>query len=307
MPTLRSSAPGLDAVSNFPLMRRPLSVFVLSLALSAWARGPVKPDEPSLKAVLQRAGTYSADYHQRFTVLVAEERYIQRMSPERPSESAVGPGTRQERVLKSDYILVRDFAGSNTWLGVREVLEVDGQPVTTDRERLRALLEDTTRPLTARARALADLQAQYNLGDLYRTINVPTLPLEFLLPDRQPRFRFKHSSTTTVHDTPVWIVSFEERDRPTIIRTPDGRDIASSGTFWIDPNTGAVFRSELRTGQLPGRPLQTIILVSYTHNERFDMLLPDDMNELYLTGRTRIEGHALYTNYRRWEAEVRIK
>jgi hypothetical protein len=47
--------------------------------------------------------------------------------------------------------------------------------------------------------------------------------------------------------------------------------------------------------------------VSYAHNDRFDMLLPDDMNELYLTGRTRIEGYATYSNYRRWEAEVRIK
>jgi hypothetical protein len=37
------------------------------------------------------------------------------------------------------------------------------------------------------------------------------------------------------------------------------------------------------------------------------MLLPDDMNELYLTGRSRIEAHATYSNYRRWEAEARIK
>ena len=47
-------------------------------------------------------------------------------------------------------------------------------------------------------------------------------------------------------------------------------------------------------------------MVGYSFNSRFQMLLPEDMNELYFTGRTRIEGHALYTNYRRWEAEVRI-
>jgi hypothetical protein len=279
--------------------------WVLLLVASS---APLLADEPNLKTVLERAAAYALEYHQRFTVLVAEERYVQRVGPARPAtlDNPSPLPLRQERLLKSDYILLHDFAGANSWVGVREVLEVDGQPAA-DRERFRAILDDTSQPLVSRIRALADQQAKYNLGDLYRTINIPTLPLEFLLPDRQPRFRFKHKGSTTVQDRPVWIVSYEERDRPTIIRTPDGRDIESSGSFWIDPTSGAVVRSELRTGQLPGRPLSTIILVSYAHNTRFDMLLPDDMNELYLAGHARIEGHATYSNYRRWEAEVRIK
>ena len=290
-------------------MRWPTVLLISWFLVLATSSAPLFADEPNLKTVLGRAAAYAADYHQRFTVLVAEEHYVQRVGPARPAtpDNPSPLPLRQERLLTSDYILLHNFAGANSWVGIREVLEVDGIPVTTDRERLRAILEDTTQPLVSRIRALADQQAKYNLGDLYRTINVPTLPLEILLPDRQPRFKFKHRGSTTVHDRPVWIVSFEERDHPTIIRTPDGRDIEASGSFWIDPANGAVVRSELRTGQLPGRPLSTIILVSYTHNSRFDMLLPDDMNELYLTGRTRIEGHATYSNYRRWEAEVRIK
>ena len=291
------------------LMRTLTVAFSVSFLLGRFASPLATAEELSLKTVLGRAATYALEYHQRFKVLVAEEHYVQRMEPARPATpdnpSPLPP--RQERQLKSDYILLNDFAGTNTWIGVREVLEVDGEPVTTDRDRLRAILDDTTQSLTSRVRALADQQAKYNLGDLYRTINIPTLPLEILLPDRQPRFRFNHRGVTAVGDRPVWIVSYDERDHPTIIRTPEGRDIESSGTFWIDPSNGAVLRSELRTGQLPGRPLTTIILVSYTHNSRFDMLLPDDMNELYLTGHTRIEGHAMYSNYRRWEAEVRIK
>ena len=290
-----------------PLLRSSLSVLAFWSLLGCLAR--LHADEPNLKTVLERAAKYAADYHQRFKVLVAEERYVQRVGPARAatpdSPSPLPP--REERQLKSDYILLNDFAGTNTWVGVREVLEVDGEPATTDREQLRAILEDTTQPLVSRIRALADQQAKQNLGDLYRTINVPTLPLEFLLADRQPRFRFKHKGSTTIDNRPVWIVAYDERDHPTIIRTPEGRDIQSSGSFWIDPSNGAVLRSELRTGQVPGRPLSTIILVGYTHNSRFDMLLPDDMTELYVTGHTRIEGYATYSNYRRWEAEVRIK
>jgi hypothetical protein len=279
-----------------------------TFALGIWlALGLAGSPEPDLKAVLQRAGAYAAEYHERFSALVAEERYVQRVgpAPARPSAAAVPPA--RERVLKSDYVIVRDFAGSNSWVGVRDVFDVDGEPVNADRTRLQSLLSDTTRPLAGRVRALADLQAKYNLGDLYRTINVPTLALEFLLADRQTRFRFKRTGTTVFRDTPVWIVTFEERDRPTIIRTPEGRDVRSSGMFWIDPSTGAVLRSELRAGQIPGRPLHSIIIVSYSHNARFEMLLPDDMNELYFTGRTRIEGHATYTNFRRFETEVKIK
>ncbi len=288
-------------------MRCPTGLIVFCLASGATAAAAPGPDEPSLKTVLSRAAAYTTDYHQRFTVLVAEEHYVQRVGPQRTANDPPQPGAEQERTLRSDYIILPDFAGTNSWLGVREVLEVDGEEVTTDRARLGALLEDTSRSPTSRVRELSDLQAKYNIGDLYRTINVPTLPLVFLLPDRQPRFRFKHTGTTSQGDTPVWVVSYEERDRPTIVRTPEGRDVTSSGSFWIDPASGAVLRTELRAGQVPGQPLHTIIVVGYSFNSRFQMLLPEDMNELYLTGRTRIEGHALYTNYRRWEAEVRIK
>ena len=299
--------PRVNTVSNLSATRGPLSTITLTIGLAASLLASTPSNEPSLKQVLQRTAAYATDYHERFTALVAEERYIQRTGPERPPTPGGELPVRQQRLLRSDYVMLRDFAGSNSWLGVREVFEVDGEPVTVDRERLQAFLEDTSRPLMSRVRALADMQAKYNLGEVYRTINVPTLPLEFLLPDRQPRFHFKRVGKTTVHDRPAWVVSFSERDRPTIIRTPEGHDIQSSGSFWIDPETGAVLRSELRTGEIPGRPLRTIILVSYSHNARFDMLLPDDMNELYLTGRTRIEGHATYSNYRRWEAEATIK
>lgn len=279
---------------------------VMMSALAGWlALSPIGAD-PDLKTVLRRAADYAADYHQRFTALVADERYVQRVGPNGAAGTGFGR-VEQERTLLSEYVIVRDFAGSNSWLGVRDVHTVDGEPVNADRGRLQALLGDTSRPLGARVRALADLQAKYNLGELYRTINVPTLALEFLLPDRQPRFRFKRKGSGELHDTTAWIVTYEERARPTIIRTPEGRDVRSEGSFWIDPATGAVLRSELRAGQIPGRPLHSIIIVSYTHNARFDMFLPDDMNELYLTGRARIEGHATYTNFRRFETDVKIR
>lgn len=277
-----------------------------SLALGLWLTLGLARADPPLKTVLERAGAYALDYHERFAALVAEERYVQRTGPD-PLRPLMGrPLVEQERVLRSDYVIVPNFAHSGSWIGVRDVFEVDGQPVNVDRGRLQALLQDTSRPLVERLRALADLQAKHNLGDVYRTINVPTLALEFLLPERQSRFRFKSRGPAEFRGSHAITVTFTERDRPTIVRTPEGRDVASSGSFWIDPATGAVLRTELRISP-PGSVLRAVIVVSYMHHDRLDMLLPDDMNEMYRAGRTRIEGHATYSNYRRFETAVKIK
>lgn len=265
--------------------------------------------EPDLKVVLGRAAEYVARYQETLSSLVAEERYTQRTGPDVANRTLLpGPRTgEEERVLRSDFVIVPGIGAGSPWLGVREVLEVDGRAVEGEHGRLEALLSDKRGNKAARLRALADAQAKYNLGDLYRTINVPTLALEFLERDSQDRFRFKRSGTTTLRGVTVWTVTFQERTRPTFIRTPEGRDVVSAGVFWIEPGTGAVLRTELRVGGNLGRRFHSIILVSYAHNDRFDMLLPDDMNELYTTGRSRIEGHATYSRFRRFETDVRIK
>jgi hypothetical protein len=277
----------------------------LVLALSVTAIPvPSQEREPDLKTVLRRAGDYASEYHRQLSTMVAEEWYVQRSGPDLPTPFLVPRGRveKRERVLKSDFAIVHD---GGLWLGVREVFEIDGEAVAGERGRLQKVLSDSSLSVAARVRAIADQQARHNLGDLYRTINVPTLALGFLLPDRQPRFRFKRSGSTDVRGTPVWIVTFQEREHPTLIRTPEGRDLMSNGTFWIDPRTGAALRSELRTGDK--KRLSSIILVGYRHHDRFDMLLPDDMNELYITHRERIEGHATYSNFRRFEVETKIK
>jgi hypothetical protein len=266
--------------------------------------------EPDLKIVLGRAAEYVAGYLETLSSIVAEERYVQRTSPARVNAAPPLPGRaagERERMMRSDFVIVRGLDAGSPWLGVREVLEVDGRPVEGEHGRIEALLSDPRGGTAGRLRALADAQARFNLGDLYRTINVPTLPLEFLLRDRQDRFRFKRSGTAELHGVKAWTVTFRERVKPTLIRTPEGRDVVSTGVFWIEPETGVVVRTELRAGENLGPRLNSLILVSYARNERFDIFLPDDMNELYLTGRSRIEGHATYGRFRRFETDVRIK
>lgn len=283
-------------------------VFVLGWTFLGGARAAGQGRDPDLREVLRRAGDYARDYHEKLSAMVAEEHYVQRTGPDPSSPLNAGrQAIERERVLRSDFAIVPGFMGRSSWLGVRDVLEVDGVAVEGESGRLQALLSDTGTPLAQRIRTLADQQAKFNLGEIYRTINVPTLALGFLLPDTQERFRFRRSGDTVFGGTRVWKVEFRERDRPTLIRTPAGRDVVSTGVFWIDPQTGAVLRSELRAGERAGRRFPAIILVSYSWNPRFAMLLPDDMNEVYAGGRNRIEAHATYSNFRRFETGVRIK
>lgn len=297
-----------SAVGSRISRRLGLSGVMLAVGVCALGSAPA-PDrgDPDLQTVLRRAADYVRGYHEALSAIVAEERYVQRSRPHR-APSLPGPETEaHERRLRSDFVIVPGVGAGSPWLGVREVLEVDGRPIEGEHGRLEALLRDTRADTAGRLRALADAQAQYNLGDLYRTINVPTLALDFLLPDRQDRFRFKRSGTAELHGASVWTVTYQERARPTLIRTPEGRDVVSAGVFWIAPETGAVVRTELRAGENLGRRLRSVILVSYARHDRFDMLLPDDMNELYVTPRSQIEGHATYGRFRRFETEVRIK
>ncbi len=91
-----------------------------------------------------------------------------------------------------------------------------------------------------------------------------------------------------------------------MIRTPDGDDVEARGRFWIEPATGRVLRTELRTGERNRRQVRAVIEVSYAANERLQMLVPVAMRERYEFGSIRIEGEAQYSNFRRFETDARI-
>jgi hypothetical protein len=130
-------------------------------------------------------------------------------------------------------------------------------------ERITSQSFDATALTAERVNRIRSESARDNIGDIERTLNVPVLPLVILSRRVQPQFRFKvdtaggtlpRGAEQRVPDTPnfrvsaeVWIVRFEERTRPTLVRTPRGASIPSRGRFWIEPQTGRVLMSELIT------------------------------------------------------------
>ena len=276
-----------------------IAVLVRCLLLSGIALAatplPVAGAEPDLAILLRRAGEYVRSYHETLTTVVAEEMYVQRVT--RPNEDD------EVRTLKSEFALVRGAPGEDLWLAIRDVVEVDGSRIA-EQSRLNALLTGARGSLRAAALAIATEQAKYNIGGIFRTINVPTLPLEFLLPDRRSRFRFTRTGPVALSGIDASAVAYEERSRPTIIRTPNGRDVVSKGMVWIDQTTGQVLKTELTT--VGPRGLRAVITVSYGLEPRLGFLVPVTMHETYSAGATQIGAVATYSNFRRFETESRI-
>lgn len=292
------------------------------LLAPAMALTAVAATGADLRTVLTRAGAYVEQYQEAFSLLVAEERYVQRVTRrvERRARGEAGevraPGREQDSVIEtrqlmSEFALVRVTAGggvaaeASRWLAFRDVVAVDGRPVADRGERLVRLFRDAPADALAQARAIAAESARYNVGDVVRTVNVPTLALEFFEPRRQPRMRYRRVGETESGGATVWVVAFEERGRPTLIRSPKGRDVAARGEARIDPESGRIVWTELAP-EGP-RDLKTRITVVYAPDERVGLWVPVEMRELYEREGQRITGEAVYTNYRKFQVEVRVK
>jgi hypothetical protein len=269
---------------------------------------PASADELTLTTVLQRAGSYVADFHRRLSRLVAEEQYTQ-------TWETIVTGRRNgttrwgERVLRSDLLLVKP-AGADDWLQYRDVFEVDGQRIRERSERLPALLADRSASAAAQVERIRRESAQYNLGTIERDVNVPVLAMRFLTFENQPRFKFKRATDRTAslaHVAPdadgafrvtieMWAIDYEEVRRPTLIHTLANKDLPAHGRFWIDPETGRVLITELRAGD---KKVRGAIDVSYNSEPLFDLLVPVEMREEYFDqSGAHITGVATYGRFR---------
>ena len=97
-----------------------------------------------------------------------------------------------------------------SWLSVRNVLEVDGQPVTDSHDRLERAINGDPRGLAARLQSVAGEGARFNIGGITRNFNDPILPLLFLDPVYQPRFKFHLEGKETVNDIDTTVLALEQ-------------------------------------------------------------------------------------------------
>ena len=281
--------------------------------LMAAAPATAAAQEPTLIDVLVRATDYVSHFSEQLSGAVAEERYDQLSTgPVRggfsrfPSERS----DRYRRTLRSDYLLVRPL-GDDRYYGFRDVFEVDGQPVRDRDERLSKLFLEPSASADAQIRGIMSDSSRYNIGDVQRNFNVPTLALLFLRDAYKPRFIFERVTDDDPRlglDRPdgaadLWVIGYREDWPSTVIRGRESSNLPAAGRFWVEPASGRVLVSEL---VVENDELAAVITVRYEVDPKMGHLVPAEMRERYENHRqnSRVDGTATYTDYRRFQVQV---
>jgi hypothetical protein len=279
------------------------------LAVAVLGAGRPSAQQPSIAEVLKRSADYVANFRTQLSGIVAEETYEQTVVE--VGRVPQGYVRTPYRKLKSDLLLVKP-AGSDRYVELRDVFEMDSVPVHQEQGRLEALLRDGSQSADTKIARIVDTSAKYNIGSITRNVNTPLMALQFLDAANQRRFRFRHvpKSAPVFGDpadraanesgvfrvsTEMWTIAYEERERPTIIRRPGGRDQPAKGRFWINPSDGSVLISELI---VDGGGVLATITVSYQSEPLVGFLVPVEMRETYIRNPERISGHARYGKFR---------
>ncbi len=280
---------------------------------------------PELEAILERAADYGARFFTDVSAAAAEEEYVQTAFTDGVPGVAVQGNTRR-RVMHSDYLLLR-LPDTGQMMTLRDVFEVDGKPVRDHQDRLPRLFVEKGVAGVADALRLNEESSRYNIGPIDRTVNMPTLALQFLDRRYLARFKFKKGKQETVGGVRVWRIDYSEKARPTLIRRRGGEDVPAEGAFWIDPATGCVVRTRMRVElprdpvtmqgpevvglareDTPGREaLDAEIVVSYRANEAVGAWVPVEVKEIYLYGPRRVNTTATFSGFRRLSATETVK
>jgi VWFA-related protein len=288
----RSWAPRSDAVPPISVPAPPPP----AASASAGGAPKGKPSaDPQLALLLARVTEYVDAYMRDFGNVVAEEEYNQQL---------IGGSNRPSvvRNLRSDLVIVRT---ENGWLHFRDVFEVDGKPVGDREARVQKLLLDDPAGVLRRGREISNESARYNIGTVTRTVNLPTLPLAFLGPTRIEGLTFRRDGEETVTGIRAVKLAFKEVARPTLIR-PIGQpgDVPARGTFWVDPETGRILKTNI-SAEAGLTDMTTT--VTYRPVPGIGLWMPAEMEERYFRSGEMIEGHAVYRNFRSFKVTTDVE
>jgi len=284
------------------------ALLVLGLSVGVDAQVGSTPGS-GFTTIIGSAMRYVMAYEQKFALLVAEETYVQELQrPPNPgdnlSRSNPGGGMRaggamSRLVLRSDFMLVQLGGDGEGWMPFRDVFEVKGAKVRERDDRLLKLFQDNDKERFEKAAKFSADTAKHNLGNVSRTINIPTLAMMFLHPRVNERFEFTDQGEETIGGRVLRRAAYREAARPTLIKTTRGRDLALTGHIWIDPFSGTVVKTDLNAAD---PAVRCAITVTFKNDASLDFWVPYQMDEYYKAalGLDEIVATATYSNVRRF-------
>ena len=254
-------------------------------AAIVWCGIALDAQSPSIKELIPKATEYAHQFVDRFTNVVAEERYEQEIT-----------SPKRRRVLVSDFLLVK-APGDDLWTSFRDVAEVDGKPVRDREDRLMKLFLQPSSNTLRRAAEIREAGARHNLVDI-GTLNNPLLVVAFLQSQYVERFRFNGAGLEKKLGPDVRTVRFVEFRRPTILKLNANADLFSSGLIWIEEGTGRVVKTELQFG------LTIRISTLFAFDEALGINVPVMMEDRYPDRTGEFRGKATYGKFRRFEVKT---
>ncbi len=278
----------------------------------------------ALRDVLERAAAYVARFEQTFSTVVAEERYVQVVkiwngtapspgdepslawrSADEPTDHV--PGILSRRQLLSDVLLVQ--GASQSWMGYRDVAEVDGKSVRDRTVRVQQLFLSGTKTDRRQLQRIADESARLNIG-IERNVNTPTFPLQVLRASMLKRFGMTTSREDRQDADCCAVIGFREIGSPTLVHRQNGADLEMTGELWIEPRTGRIRRAVIQFAA-EMETVSSAFDVTYRPTPSVDVLVPDRFWEwvripdLLRAGRqVYVEGQAWYGNLRRFSVST---
>ena len=217
-----------------------------------------------------------------------------------------------KRTTRADLVFVR-LSGEIPWASYRDVFEVDGRKVREHDQRLVKLLSNPSVDPQEQARKLLAASAAYNIGPVTRTVNLPTLPLLFLLPRNQERFEYRLGGRRVIGTTEAVELVFRETSRPTFVKGPWNGDLPVEGRFWVNTARAAVVRSEVEFAF--GAEAEARVSTDYRPEPALAMWVPAEMREHFAdvprakvkTFPAPFDGVARYERFRRFTVSTEEK
>jgi hypothetical protein len=274
---------------------------LVTLMAAALAMCELQAQSPSLDVVLERLGAYLREYEANAMQLAADEQYEQWIK-RRPG---YGGDVVAKRQLKATFFLVR-LPDGQAWVGLRDVISVNGRRVAAPERPIAQLLTEGTPDAIKEGMRISNDNAKYNIGSVFRTVNVPLQALGLLHPRNHSRFKFRLAGRDRLDGREAVIVRFDEFVIPSLVSDGFDGSVLSHGQAWIEASTGTVLRTELGfTG--PALMLERMLIrVEYRRDNRVQIFVPVELEETYVLDIEVLHARANYRNYRRFETGARL-
>ena len=270
-------------------------------------------DQPGtpVSTTLSRIQTYLDQYRTDLTVIIADERSVQRINGQLPIAKQM-PGTR----TTTSEVHFRFVRGEGAWMAIREVRTVDGAPVNLGTDLTGALQKQQVGQVAATFKAL---NSQFNIGRTVRTFNEPTLALGIFEPSRVGSFHFVFKNARVEKGITLVSLAFKETlSSSPFILNHEMKGVAVEGEVQVEADSGRVRRTVLKARV---DSVRAELITMYAHNAKLGLWVPVTFREHYehgiqLTGNDNatqgvpyedISCESKYTNFRRFAATARIK